>query len=41
VKRWTDDIKEDDETVKGEFEFYLEDMSLLLDAIGKIEEQRH
>jgi FMN phosphatase YigB (HAD superfamily) len=36
VYRWTDDIKEDQEIVKGEFNVYLESMEGLADAIGKL-----
>jgi 2-haloacid dehalogenase len=36
VHRWTDDIDEDMEKVKTEFDFYLEDMKNLPDTIAKL-----
>lgn len=34
IHRWTDDIKEDMEVVKGENDFFLEDMTSLAEVIG-------
>lgn len=34
IHRWTDDIKEDVERVKGENDFFLEDMTSLAEVIG-------
>ncbi len=36
VHRWTDDIKEDMEVVKGENDFFLEDMTSLAEVIGRL-----
>ena len=35
IHRWTDDINEDMEVVKGENDFFLEDMTNLAETIGK------
>ena len=35
VHRWTDDINEDMEVVKGENDFFLEDMTNLVEVIGR------
>jgi len=36
IHRWTDDIKEDMEVVKGENDFFLEDMTSLADVIRRL-----
>jgi hypothetical protein len=36
IYRWTDDIKENQEIVKGEFNAYLESMEGLVDSIEKL-----
>ena len=36
VHRWTDDIKEDMEVVKGENDFFLEEMTSLAEVIGRL-----
>ena len=36
IHRWTDDIYEDMEVVKGENDFFLEDMTNLAEVIGKL-----
>jgi len=36
IHRWTDDIKEDMEVVKGENDFFLEDMTSLAEVIGQL-----
>lgn len=36
IHRWTDDINEDMELVKGENDFFLEDMAELVTVIGKL-----
>jgi 2-haloacid dehalogenase len=36
IHRWTDDIKEDMEVVKGENDFFLEDMTSLVEVIGRL-----
>ncbi|KAK5458097.1 hypothetical protein LTS15_004176 [Exophiala xenobiotica] len=36
IHRWTDDINEDMEVVKGENDFFLEDMTDLVEAIGRL-----
>lgn len=35
VRRWTDDINEDMEIVKGEFDVFLEDMTDLAEVVGR------
>ncbi|KAL8836142.1 MAG: hypothetical protein Q9170_003035 [Blastenia crenularia] len=37
IRRWTDDVKEDMEAVKGENDFFLEDMKGLTEVIGQFE----
>jgi len=36
IHRWTDDINEDMEVVKGENDFFLEDMTSLAEVIGRL-----
>jgi 2-haloacid dehalogenase len=36
IHRWTDDINEDMEVVKQENDFFLEDMTDLVEAIGRL-----
>ena len=36
IHRWTDDIHEDMEVIKGENDFFLEDMTGLTEAIGRL-----
>lgn len=36
VRRWTDDIREDQELIRGENDAYLEDMGELDEAISKL-----
>ncbi|MCJ1450341.1 hypothetical protein MMC28_000672 [Mycoblastus sanguinarius] len=36
IHRWTDDIKEDMEVIKGENDFFLEDMTSLAEVIGRL-----
>ncbi|MCJ1227209.1 hypothetical protein MMC12_003864 [Toensbergia leucococca] len=36
IHRWTDDIKEDMDVVKGENDFFLEDMTSLAEVIGRL-----
>ena len=36
IHRWTDDINEDMEIVKGENDFFLEDMTTLAEVIGRL-----
>jgi 2-haloalkanoic acid dehalogenase type II len=36
IHRWTDDIKEDMEVVKGENDFFMEDMTSLVEIIGRL-----
>jgi 2-haloalkanoic acid dehalogenase type II len=36
VRRWTDDVYEDMEVVKGENDYFLEDMTSLADVIGRL-----
>ncbi|MCJ1405475.1 hypothetical protein MMC11_008703 [Xylographa trunciseda] len=36
IHRWTDDIKEDMEIIKGENDFFLEDMTELAEVIGRL-----
>ncbi|KAJ9500311.1 hypothetical protein H2202_004106 [Exophiala xenobiotica] len=36
IHRWTDDINEDMEVVKGENDFFLEDMTDLVEVIGRL-----
>jgi len=36
IHRWTDDINEDMEVVKGENDFFLEDMTKLAEVIGRL-----
>jgi 2-haloalkanoic acid dehalogenase type II len=36
IKRWTDDIREDQETIKGENDAYLEDMEKLDEVIARL-----
>jgi len=36
VRRWTDDVYEDMEIVKGENDYFLEDMTSLADVVGRL-----
>jgi FMN phosphatase YigB (HAD superfamily) len=37
IKRWTDDIEEDSEAVRGEVDYFLDDMTGLPKALAEID----